>query len=100
MSPDTWSTIGTILALIIVGAYNGWRTYRAEREAREARREAASAAEKSTATNNGLSTYTRCRLERIEGSIEDVRALASKTHDLMTEHLSDHAGSDLSDPRR
>lgn len=77
MSLDTWQTIGTIVALLLVGAYNGWRSMRAEREAVRASANAATAALQATnaATqtvplSNGFAAEVHRKLDRIEMRLE------------------------------
>lgn len=91
MDSETWQTIGTIAALLAVGAYNAWRTRKAEKASAVASQHAAVAAEQTVATGNGFARDVLNRLDRIE-------RMSSKTHDLMTEHLADHAGRDLGRP--
>lgn len=84
MSPETWQTLGTIVALLVVGAYNAWRTIRAERAARKA-------VDLSRPTGNGFAQEVRDSLARIEGK-------ADATNQLVINHLAAHAHHDLNRP--
>lgn len=71
MNPDDAMRAGALLA----AAYAGWQAYRANKQTK--------------GTGNGFARHTTEALERIEKKTDD-------THQLMIEHLADHAGSDLS----
>ena len=88
MSAEIWQTLGTIAALLCVGAYNAWRTIRAERKADEARRHAVVVAKGIEPVSNGFASEVKAQLARIEQRTE-------QTHGLMVDHLSAHADSDL-----
>lgn len=66
-----WTNVGLAVAAI----FAGWQSFRANRQTK--------------ATGNGFAKHVKESLRRIESK-------ADATHELMVEHLSDHAGSDLS----
>lgn len=99
MSPETWQTIGTVAALLVVGGWNGWRTMRAERVAKKASDHAAAAAILSTPTGNGFADEVRNQLASIEQKVDGVATKADATHQLVIDHLAAHAHHDLS-PKR
>jgi hypothetical protein len=88
MTPEIWQTLGTIAALLAVGAYNAWRSIRAERAARKA-------VHLSTPTGNGFADDVLGRLESIEGKVDAVKTKADDTQALMVNHLAAHAAHDL-----
>lgn len=93
MTTDTWQTIGTIVALLLVGAYNAWQSRKAEREARLAKSHAAVASAQTIATGNGFAGNVLERLDRIERR-------GDETHTLMVNHLASHSDRDLSGGHR
>jgi hypothetical protein len=96
MSPDAWQTIGTILALLGVGAYNVLRTHRAERAAKAAAERAQTAVIQTEATGNGFARNVLDHLDSIEAKVDGVADANAATHQLIVEHLSAHAHHDLS----
>lgn len=70
MNAEDIKTIGTGLAAL----FAGWQAYRANRQTKS--------------TGNGFAKHVKDSLTRIEHK-------ADATHELMVEHLADHAGSDL-----
>lgn len=72
---DTTQQVGELVTLLILGGYTAWKAHKADKQTK--------------ATGNGFAKHVRDSLARIEKK-------ADSTHDLMVEHLSDHAGADLS----
>lgn len=75
MDSSTVQQVGGIALLLGIGAYNSWQSRQAAKQTK--------------ATGNGFAKHVRESLARIERK-------SDATHDLMVEHLADHAGSDLS----
>lgn len=103
MNGELWQTLGTIAALLIVGGWNGWRSYRAEREAKRATAHSSAARKQTVSTGNGFAGDVLGRLERLEAATTAAHVAASTaattaqaTHALMVDHLADHAAHDLS----
>lgn len=95
MDAATWQTIGTIVALLAVGAYNAWRTRRAEHAATQAAQRAQHAVTLSAPTGNGFAGEVKSSLERIEAKVDDVAQAQAATHRLVVDHLQAHAQHDL-----
>lgn len=95
MSTDAWQTLGTIVALLLIGAYNAYQGRRAEKQAKQAHSAATTAVRQTEHTGNGFAGDVLGRLQRIEERGEHTHDLAERTHTLMTDHLSAHANSDL-----
>jgi len=72
---DTIQQVGELITLLALGGYTAWKAHKADKQTK--------------ATGNGFARHVRDSLERIEKK-------ADATNALMVEHLSDHAGSDLS----
>lgn len=88
MSAELWQTLGTIVVLLIVGGYNGWRAKRAEDAARVSQKVVRNIDD---AVGNGFGRDVVDRLTRLEERACETRDLTVKTHDLMVEHLSEHS---------
>lgn len=102
MNADTWQQFGGILLLLALGAYNSWQTVKGRKQAATAADRADTAATRAGVaarqtlnTGNGYAERTEAALASIAEKVDETNKLATKTHDLMTEHLADHAGSDL-----
>jgi hypothetical protein len=70
MDPSIWTTLGSIAALV----WTGWHSRKSNRQTK--------------ATGNGFAKHVLDDLKVIKGELKEQRVL-------LTEHLADHAGSDL-----
>lgn len=101
MTPTEWKEIGAVVALIVVGGYNAWQARGARKSADQANHNVT----QNGGSNNPPTVPDRlCEIRgelgelrgELMGAIGEVREQGQQTHDLMVEHLADHAGSDLS----
>lgn len=67
---SAWTNVGLAAAAI----FAGWQSYRANKQTKS--------------TGNGFAKHVKDSLTRLEHKTD-------ATHELMVEHLADHAGSDL-----
>lgn len=81
MDAASWQSLGAILLLLGIGAYNGW-------QARKAAKKSTAAAEQTTAVSNGFAAKVTSELDAIKRELGYQRRL-------MIQHLAQHAGSDL-----
>lgn len=102
MNTEIWQALGTVLALLVIGGYNGYRSHKAERAAKVAAHTSARIEGKvgngfpqdvmnrldAIAVDARLARENYDRLKRMEGTLDEQRSLLSK-------HLEAHASHDL-----
>ena len=95
MDTETLTAVGTGLAIVVAGAYNGWQSLHARREAREASAHAQSAAEHSLPVSNGFASGVRTSLDEILTMATEARDAASRAEGKVDAHLQAHVAASL-----
>lgn len=98
MDTETLTAVGTGLAIVIAGAYNGWQSLHARREAREARTHAQHAADNSHPVSNGFTGEVRQSLSDILTMATEARDAATRAEGKVDAHLEAHANGHVPAP--